>query len=68
VLDAASRVVGRPIPVRTGPRRPGDPPVLVASADRAEKVLAWRPEQSTLGQMLDSAWAWRQRHPRGYGS
>jgi UDP-glucose 4-epimerase len=68
VLDAASRVVGRPIPVRTGPRRPGDPPALVASADRAEDVLGWRAEQSKLDEMLDSAWTWRQRHPGGYAS
>ncbi len=67
VLRAAEAVVGRPIPHRVGPRRAGDPPVLVASADRAWRVLGWRPLQGDLEAMIGSAWAWRRRHPGGYG-
>lgn len=66
VIDAAARVVGMPIPYSIGPRRAGDPPILVASADRAARVLGWTPRRPTLEEMIGSAWAWRQRHPSGY--
>ncbi|MES2209420.1 MAG: UDP-glucose 4-epimerase GalE [Chloroflexota bacterium] len=66
VLAATEAVVGRPVPHTSGPRRVGDPPVLVAAIDRAAEVLGWRPARSTLDAMIGSAWAWRQRHPSGY--
>jgi UDP-glucose 4-epimerase len=66
VLAAAETIVGRPIPHTVGPRRAGDPPVLVASNARAADVLAWRPKASTLAEMIGSAWAWSRRHPDGY--
>jgi len=66
VLAAAESVVGRPIPHRIGPRREGDPPVLVASNARARDMLGWTPRRSTLNEMIGSAWAWRQAHPNGY--
>jgi UDP-glucose-4-epimerase GalE len=66
VLDAAGRVVGSPIPHSIGPRRVGDPPVLVASAARAGEVLGWQPRRATIDEMVGSAWAWRKRHPNGY--
>ncbi|MBI3751474.1 MAG: UDP-glucose 4-epimerase GalE [Chloroflexi bacterium] len=62
VLAAVERVVGRPVPLTVGPRRAGDPPVLVAAIERAAEVLAWRPARSTLDEMIGSAWAWRQAH------
>ncbi|HEX9044958.1 MAG TPA: UDP-glucose 4-epimerase GalE [Candidatus Limnocylindrales bacterium] len=62
VLDAAEAVVGREIPCTIGPRRPGDPPVLVASSARAEAVLGWRPARPTLEEMIGSAWEWRRRN------
>jgi UDP-glucose 4-epimerase len=68
VVDTARRVVGRPIAVRVEPRRPGDPPVLVASPDRAAVVLAWRAGRPALDDLVESAWAWRRDHPSGYGS
>jgi UDP-glucose 4-epimerase len=67
VLAAAERVTGRTIPVTIGARRTGDPPVLVASATRAAATLGWRPARPTLGEMVESAWAWRRAHPAGYG-
>jgi UDP-glucose 4-epimerase len=67
VLAAAETVVGAPIPHRVGPRRPGDPPVLVAAAARAGEVLGWRPARPDLGEMVASALDWRRRHPDGYG-
>jgi len=66
VLAAAESVVGRTIPFTVGPRRGGDPPVLVASSQRAAAVLGWRPARPTLEEMVGSAWAWRVAHPGGY--
>jgi UDP-glucose 4-epimerase len=57
VLAAAQRVIGGPIPHRVGPRRAGDPPVLVAAIARAAEVLGWRPDRSSLDEMIGSAWA-----------
>ncbi|HEX5590167.1 MAG TPA: NAD-dependent epimerase/dehydratase family protein, partial [Candidatus Limnocylindrales bacterium] len=59
VLAAAEQVIGRRVPHTVGPRREGDPPVLVASIARAAKVLGWRPRRSTLEEMIASAWAWQ---------
>ena len=67
VLAAAERVVGRPIPHSVGPRRPGDPAVLVASAARAGEVLRWAPARPDVEGMIASAWAWLEAHPGGYG-
>lgn len=66
VLRAAEAVVGRPIPHTVGPRRAGDPPVLVAATGRAREILGWVPRRSTLPEMIGSAWAWRRAHPEGY--
>jgi UDP-glucose-4-epimerase GalE len=60
VLAAAHEVTGKPVPYAVGPRREGDPPVLVASIDRAAQVLDWRPRRSTLEEMIGSAWAWNR--------
>lgn len=67
VLAAAALLTGSPIPHTVGPRREGDPPILVASNARAKAVLGWEPRRSTLDEMLGSAWAWRLAHPDGYG-
>jgi UDP-glucose 4-epimerase len=68
VVEAAERAVGREVPRSVGPRRAGDPPVLVASFDRAREVFGWEPRRSTLDEMIGSAWEWRRAHPGGYGS
>jgi UDP-glucose 4-epimerase len=67
VLAAAERVVGRPVRHHAGARRAGDPPILVADATRAFALLGWRPARRDLDTMIGTAWAWRQRHPSGYG-
>ena len=67
VVRAAERVVGRSIAYEVGPRRAGDPPVLVASAERAALRLGWHPQRPSLEEMVGSAWVWRQAHPGGYG-
>jgi UDP-glucose-4-epimerase GalE len=66
VIEAVERVTGRKVPVREGPRRPGDPPVLVASAERARVGLGWRPRYTDLEAIVETAWGWHSRHPRGY--
>jgi UDP-glucose 4-epimerase len=66
VIASAEQVTGRPVPHEIGPRRPGDPPVLVASNERARELLGWTPRRGSLEEMIGSAWAWRQRRPGGY--
>ena len=66
VLAAAAAVVGHDIPVTVSPRRTGDAPVLVASAERVATVLGWRPARPDLEGMVASAWAWRRSNPAGY--
>jgi UDP-glucose 4-epimerase len=66
VLRAAEEVVGGEIRSTSGPRRAGDPPVLVASAERAREILGWTPRQGSLAAMIGSAWDWRRAHPGGY--
>lgn len=68
VVAAARRITGRALPAVEQPRRPGDPPALVAAVGRAAAVLGWRPAQSSLDEILGSAWRWHQAHPRGYRS
>jgi len=66
VLHAAESATGQRVPHEYGPRRAGDPPVLVASNKRAHEVLGWEQEHGTLEDMIASAWKWRQGHQRGY--
>jgi UDP-glucose 4-epimerase len=62
VIDTAALVTGRRISVRVADRRPGDPAVLVASADRIRRELGWRPHQQDLDAIIGTAWSWIQRH------
>src|SRR6266849_4359406 len=66
VIDAAERVTGGKIPRKLGPRRPGDPAVLVASKEKLKRALGWDAAHSSLEEIIESAWAWKQKHPRGY--
>jgi UDP-glucose 4-epimerase len=61
VLDTVRAVSGRDLPVRVGPRRPGDPPVLIADPRRLRALLGWRPRHDDLRTIVASAWAWEQR-------
>jgi UDP-glucose 4-epimerase len=58
VIDAAKRITGRDIPINAGPRRSGDPAVLVAKSDRIAKALGWNPRESSLDAIVRSAWTW----------
>jgi UDP-glucose 4-epimerase len=66
VIAAAERITGRKIPGKLGPRRPGDPAVLVASKDKLKKTLNWEATHSSLEEIIQSAWAWKRKHPHGY--
>jgi UDP-glucose 4-epimerase len=67
VIDACKKVTGKGIPVVEQPRRPGDPPRLIASAGKAQEVLGWRPQFGGIEDIVGSAWSWHVRHPNGYG-
>jgi UDP-glucose-4-epimerase GalE len=58
VVESAQRVTGRPIPVRIASRRPGDPPVLVASPERAVRELGFAPRYTDLDEIVATAWRW----------
>jgi len=66
VVEAARRVTGRGVPTVERPRRPGDPPELIAAVGRAATLLGWRASHSSLEEILSSAWRWHQAHPQGY--
>ena len=68
VIETARRVTGQAIPALETPRRPGDPAVLVASAEKIKKELGWQPEYASLEAIVRSAWDWRRAHPAGYSS
>lgn len=68
VIDAVREVTGLEIPVKEAPRRPGDPPMLVAASDKIRNELGWEPRKPALTEMVADAWAFAQRHPHGYRS
>ncbi|MBK9712421.1 MAG: UDP-glucose 4-epimerase GalE [Kouleothrix sp.] len=68
VVEAARQVSGRPIPYEIGPRRAGDPAVLVASSDKIRQELGWSPRYPTIEQIVASAWEWHLQHPKGYAA
>jgi len=66
VIETARRVTGHPIPHVVGPRRAGDPAVLIASSDAIRRELGWTPRYPDLESIVASAWAWHRAHPDGY--
>lgn len=68
VIDAAERVTGLAVPHRIGERRPGDPAVLVAASEKAEKLLGWERTFPEIEEIIKDAYNWRKRFPHGYGS
>jgi UDP-glucose 4-epimerase len=61
VIETARRVTGKDIPVRTEPRRPGDPAILVADSQQARAILGWQPRYADLDTIIAHAWAWEQQ-------
>ena len=66
VIETARKVTGHPIPAMISPRRAGDPAKLVASSEKAKKILGWKPEYADLEYIIASAWKWHKNHPKGY--
>ncbi|HHZ19337.1 MAG TPA: UDP-glucose 4-epimerase GalE [Firmicutes bacterium] len=66
VIRTAEEVTGGKIQVRIGPRRPGDPAVLVASAEKISAELGWHPLYPDLHRIIATAWHWQKNHPDGY--
>lgn len=66
VIETARKVTGHPIPATETPRRAGDPARLVASSEKAKKILGWKPVHDSLEEIISSAWSWHKNHPNGY--
>jgi len=66
VISTCEKISGQQIPVIEKPRRPGDPPRLVASSEKARKELGWTPKYPMLDQIIQTAWTWHKAHPTGY--
>jgi UDP-glucose 4-epimerase len=67
VIEMCREVTGHAIPAVIGPRRPGDPPALVADSSLAQRTLDWQCCYSDLRTIVTSAWNWHRSHPQGYG-
>jgi UDP-glucose 4-epimerase len=68
VVEVARKITGHPIPVLESPRRAGDPAVLIASSEKIQRDLGWKPEFPDLESIMESAWRWHRSHPHGYGA
>ena len=66
VIDTVARVTGHAVPWTLGPRRPGDPAALYASAHKAQRELHWTPQFGDLETIVRTAWDWHRTHPHGY--
>ncbi|MBI5384434.1 MAG: UDP-glucose 4-epimerase GalE [Verrucomicrobia bacterium] len=66
VIQMCERVSGQKLKVVESPRRPGDPPRLVAGADKAKDELGWKPQFPKLEDIVSTAWTWHRQHPNGY--
>jgi UDP-glucose 4-epimerase len=66
VIQSVERVTGRKVPVTFGERRAGDADRLVASSDKARRVLGWRPSRGDIDTIVGDAWNWHLAHPHGY--
>ena len=68
VIETAKEVTQKPIKAVEEGRRAGDPAALIASSEKAKKVLGWKPEHADLHEIIESAWRWHSTHPEGYQS
>jgi len=67
VIAACRKITGRKIDIVEKPRRPGDPPRLIASSEKIKRDLGWRPQFESLDAIIESTWKWHQKFPHGYG-
>lgn len=66
IIDAAEKVTGQKIKKELGARRAGDPARLIASSDKARKILGWTPRFDDVEKIIATAWNWHKSHPNGY--
>lgn len=66
VIDACRAVTGHAIPAKVATRRPGDPARLIGDSTKAKKILGWKPQYPDIQTIVQHAWNWHQKHPRGY--
>ena len=66
IIDAAEKVTGLKIKTVLGERRPGDPARLIASGEKARKILGWSPRFDDVEKIIATAWNWHKSHPQGY--
>ncbi len=66
VFDAVEKVTGKKVPYTVGPRREGDPAVLVADSAKARKILGWNPRLNKIENIIETAWKWHSKYPNGY--
>ncbi|WP_059173559.1 UDP-glucose 4-epimerase GalE [Bacillus sp. FJAT-27445] len=66
MIEAARKVTGHDIPAKIVPRRSGDPSRLIASSEKAKRILGWTPEKTSVERILEDAWNWHRNHPEGY--
>ena len=67
VVETARKITGLPIRADIGPRRPGDPAILIAGSETIKRELSWQPRFVSLESIIGTAWAWHKAHPKGYG-
>jgi len=67
VIRAVEKIVGKPVKVIEGPRRPGDPPALFADSSKAQRELGWKVKYPDIESIVATAWRWHSSHPKGYG-
>ncbi|ASN04156.1 UDP-glucose 4-epimerase GalE [Virgibacillus necropolis] len=67
MIETARTVTGKEIPVESGERRAGDPGVLIASSEKAKRVLGWKPSRTSITTIMQDAWNWHTTRPNGYG-
>jgi len=67
MIIAAEKVTGQKIKTEMGTRRAGDPAQLIASSDKARKILGWTPQFADVEKIISTAWTWHKNHPNGYG-
>ena len=66
VIQAAEKVTGQKIKAVMEERRAGDPAQLIASSEKARKILGWQPRHASLDEIIETAWRWHSSHPHGY--
>lgn len=67
ILQAARKVTDKEIPASIGPRRSGDPSTLIASSEKAKKILGWKPKFNNIEKIIETAWKWHENNPEGFG-